>query len=76
MPSSTNPFMLVMQLSFYGGLLACMVGLPVSLWLYVRACRDLRICAQCLEAMALTKQVEKMQRDAAPRSMALSQFGR
>jgi hypothetical protein len=38
------------QLMFYGGLLMLLFGLPLFIWLAVRACRDLHRIANALEA--------------------------
>lgn len=45
-------FGVVGQLLFYGGLLMLLCGLPLFIWLAVRACRDLHRIADALESWA------------------------
>jgi hypothetical protein len=43
-----SPLVSLVQIAFYGGLLAIMVGLPVFIWLLFRALRDLHSIAESL----------------------------
>ena len=71
------------QLAFYGGLATLLVGLPVLIWLWIRACRDLHRIAQALEDLRHQDMLGRITAISQTRSgsatepgAALSAFGR
>jgi hypothetical protein len=71
-----SPIVLLAQLAFYGGLLALMVGLPLFIWLAVRACRDLHSISESLHWIAHCTKSDRQIEPAHSRQVANSAFGR
>lgn len=79
----TQLVVLLGQLLFYGGLLMLLCGLPLFIWLAVRACRDLHRIADHIEAVTYRydpptpAQQRYVEQERAARSgVANSAFGR
>jgi len=72
-----SPLVLVGQVLFFGGLVLLMFGLPVFLWLFVRACRDLHRIADEAQHLSARYDVLTHSEFVAPApKVQLSQFGR
>jgi len=77
MDQATETLVPFLQLFFYGGLLALMVGIPVFIWLAVRFCRDVHSIAESLHWIShCTKPQDAEARSAAAPGPMLSAFGR
>lgn len=76
-------FGVVGQLLFYGGLLMLLCGLPLFIWLAVRACRDLHRIADALSSSDYERvdlpdgtRVHRRRGSAAAAGVVNSAFGR